>query len=349
MILPILGLILSLVSFLIFKVIKMSENSPSLQVEIPPFSYQNLDLYFSTLNGIKAAFGLDNKQFFTRVFLTLPKEIQFRAQHLLYEENNTATEIPSEISPLPIDHLVKLREIIDAHFTLPIEDRIKMVVAGEKTLGNRKPSDYLRYIRETIGGAEVRKYEPLVKAAFLDALPENIATTVKIVAPDKNIDEIAVAADRVLPFNKSSTVAQVSIQSESNTADLEELKQKINALNIQKSTDFAQMTSQLQTQLLQMHEQQAQMDRMVEELKNSLETMRASYVEGSKSTASSMSMTHQEYAPRNFEGNRRLPASLCWYHARFGQEALRCSPGCKYFNQVRSNKWFSSGNAGGLR
>ena len=326
----------------------MSVNSGSLRVAIPSFSPENPDLYFSTLSGIKAAFNLDSKQLFAQVFLTLPREIQIRAQHLL-----TATDsVPSGANALPethIDHLVKLRDIIDKHFTLPIEDRIKKVVSGDKTLGDRKPSEYLRHIREIIGSKEVEKYEALVKSAFLDALPEHIAATVKIVAADKNIDEIAVQADRVWPFKKSPTIAQVTVPQEPSVTELESLNQKINALNIQKSMDYTHMFNQLQTQMLQMQEQLAQTDRMVKDLQNSIERMRTTGTEGFGPNTWAPSRPQQAYVPRSFEGSNQSPSDLCYYHQRFGQEAARCSPECRYFRQFRNNQGPKRGNANRLR
>ena len=113
----------------------------------------------------------------------------------------------------------KLRKIVDNIYNRSPEERFKKLLQST-SLGDMRPTEYLRYIRE-LQGDDADCNSALIRTFFIQSLPKSIAPLVTLMSENSDLDTIAKAADKCVSFCGASQRVVPTISSiESPTLDL---------------------------------------------------------------------------------------------------------------------------------
>ena len=186
-------------------------------VKLPPFNPESPELFFLLSEATLKTAGITNpEQIFLYILIELPSKVQLNCKHLIAEQSS--------------DKLQKLRNIVDHLYNRSPEKRLKKLL-NTTSLGDMRPSEYLRYIRE-LQGEDVDSNSALIRTFFIQSLPKNIAPLVTLMSESSDLDTIAKAADKCVAFcssgPKPNTVA--SMENTSIDLKLDLLTEQINSM-----------------------------------------------------------------------------------------------------------------------
>ena len=184
---------------------------------------------------------------------------------------------------------------------------------SEMELGDQKPSQLLRRMRDLAG---TKVSDEALKFLWAGHLPTAVRT-VLAVSDRHKLEDLAVIADSVLESARSSTqlqeIAQVSHPAtpQAMQATISELTLKISEM----CTTVSQMSAELAA---------------IREVKH-----RSTQHSYDQTPRRNRSYSRESYdRQRNYSRNRPQPGEPtheCYYHDRFGNNARKCSHGCKHF------------------
>ncbi|XP_025836388.1 uncharacterized protein LOC112906452 [Agrilus planipennis] len=195
------------------------------------------------------------------------------------------------LSPPSHEPYKKLKEELIKRLSSSQEERTRRLLEHE-AIGDRKPSQFLRHLRD-LGGSAVS--ESVVRTLWLGRLPSSLQA---ILATQKNssLDQVADLADAVHEATKITTPCIAETQSPS--------------LEAQVQIQLAQLTLHLREELASIRQEvSAIRDNRPPE----------SHRPRSRSTS------------RRRSRSREPPASgVCWYHWQFGNRANKCKHPCNF-------------------
>ena len=281
------------------------------RISYPIFEEDNIDLYFLIINNIKAVHGVTEKEIFLNVFSNLPMRVQNLCRHLLSE--------------MPEDPMTQLKQIVDENLRLPLEDRIKKLLTNN-SLGDRRPSEYLRAMKDLIGEKDAQKYAGLIKNQFLEVLPPAVAPFVNLLAQNVSVEDLAKAADKC--NLRQPMIAQIHQSNSELEGKMEQLTAQVCRLAV---TNNDQQLMETQRQMNELRQELATTNRLVRDLQERVnnwpncDTYRN--FERSKS--------RDTYDTRNTNYGRNN--YVCYYHRKWGTAATRCSEGCKNYGDFSGN------------
>lgn len=193
---------------------------------------------------------------------------------------------------------VGIKKLLIQRHSLSEEQRIEKLLSSER-LGDRRPSEFYRSLK-LLAGVSGSISDTLIRSLWLKRLPQVINIAL-ISLGDKDITEVMDLADKIHEATQNSQVSAVASTS-SNTLHLEN-----------EILELKKIVSQM-----------ALKDR-------------------SRSHSRSSSSDHS-FRPRvSFRSNssQRSPSrtnnKLCWYHFRYGNNAVKCCKPCGFISQDKSN------------
>ncbi|CAN7939895.1 unnamed protein product, partial [Ixodes pacificus] len=152
---------------------------------------------------------------------------QVEAQFQLHHITSQATKYLHVVSSLPAEVADELEDILAAKPTSNQYGNLKAAILARKTasersrlqhllnmeeLGDQRPSQLLRRMREFLGDATSDADISLLRELFLQRLPNNMVV-VLAAAEDMPLERLADLADRVAEYSTPPVVAATSFQS----------------------------------------------------------------------------------------------------------------------------------------
>lgn len=224
---------------------------------------------------------------------------QTKFHHVIAALNPTeAAEVRDIILSPPADQpFDRLKLELVRRTTLSEQKRLQQLLTAED-LGDRKPSQLLRGMRQLLGEKASTVDDSLLRQLFLQRLPANVCM-VLAGAGDMTLDDLAALADRVME------VASPSISAIDSSVQAFPAANEVK--NLVSFTEFRALRDEVQR------------------IAQALATLEKPRPRRPRSFS----------RPR---GSSRAPEStgVCWYHHRFGDNATKCVPPCAQQGNTRA-------------
>ena len=240
--------------------------------------------------------------------------------------NIAANEIPEPFASDLRDVLIgvpasdpydKLRDAILSRFSESRSQRVRRLLAGE-TLGDRKPSQFLRHLQHLLGDDAGQGEQELLRELFLQRMPE--ATRLVLSACEANVDisTLACMADRMHDCAYFP----------------------VHAAAKQSKSTFDHAAGASAADISRLHETIHRLEQRVSALTDELHHMKVTYhsslppaksVASSEHSSRSKDRSGPKYSRRSPSRSRTLTNGQCYYHDRYGESAHSCYAGCKHF------------------
>jgi len=191
-------------------------------------------------------------------------------------------------SPPAVEPYDVLKDAIINAFMETKTLRLRQILEG-LTIGDRKPSEFLREINRQKGSIEIG--DDVLRELFLKRLPSSVQAMLAT-QTTLSLDKLAELADSIMEVMPSSSVSAVT-------------------------------TSPLENILLQ---RLAKMENDMKELKEQL-LQNNRYRSSSRSRRFDRSSSRNRYNSRSQSRNRNS-FTTCWYHRKFGDKATKCTSPC---------------------
>lgn len=241
--------------------------------------------------------------------------IQAEAQFNLAKVTVSRTKFDHIVSVLPHEIIAEVRDVIISSISAskPYEDlkeallqrtasserdRLHQLMCKEE-LGDRKPTQMLRQMQQSLGVQAPSFDKAMFRELFLQKLPTSVQKVLATVDNATAIEKLAETADRVVEIEPTSSVSSLQGVSEDRITKLEQ--------------------------------QIAQLSTKIEKLFKNRSFSR----HPRSSQRSQQQSTHNPPSDRSQSTNRRRSGSppkpeFCYYHNRFGNNARKCMPPCKF-------------------
>lgn len=219
---------------------------------------------------------------------------------------NVLTQVSSLVENPPENNKYDaLKNQLISVFADSEQRRIKTLLSGLQ-LGTRKPSHLLNEQRQIAGNLIS---DQMLKSLWISQLPQHVQAVV--VAAPGSLDDLASIADKILDMVPDGQYAASVSHSPTSSSS----KQVTRQPQLPSKEPATQNLSRLEAQI-------AELAMQVKELRSSRDHTRYP------------SNQFRNQRRRSSQSNSRKRSDICWYHYRFGQEARKCNPPCKF---VRGN------------
>lgn len=276
---------------------------------LPPFTGENVQHWLKLCDFTFKTYKITDKdRIVYLLYRALPSEMQLDMASILESEDANKHKIFK-------DMIIKGTEI-------PVQRRLESLLS-EAELGDRKPSAFLRHLRQLSGSSDCDA--KLLRTIFLNRLPGTIS---QILAPMSNesLDAIAKAADQIyeyIPKSRSVNVCEPSMSSQQ-TLDLSKLSSTVSSVE-QSSRALLNSTSSMADAISSL---QSQLNALQNNFSSSLASINSqiSSLQSAVNRVSSRSKSRVTYRSNN-------PVNLnqyCFYHSKFGTNATKCSQPCSW-------------------
>ena len=302
-------------------------NVSSAAIKWPTFSPDSPDLFFLLIEASLRQMGItDPEQVFLSTLMQLPHKVQLNAKHLV-NENST-------------DKMSKLRAIVDGLYSLSSEERLKKLL-NSTSLGDMKPTEYLRHIRE-LQGVECDKNSALIRTYFVQSLPKNIAPLVHLMCDSQDLDGIAAAAEKCVNFcaldSRNGSISNI-VENRSLDNKIDYLTEHINALRMDASSkppidslqlDFQNFKSSVNSKFETISAQISTLNSQIQNLTQQFYQFQSNSNRFSRNRQRSRSFNRSPVPNGNSSTQR-------YYHTKFGDRAHKCIPPCSYTGNSQGN------------
>ena len=289
--------------------------TPVNALKLPNFTPANPDLFFLLIEATLKQQGItDQEQVFLLSLMQLPERVQIQAKGLVNDSNVT-------------NKLQKLKDIVDGIYNLTAEERLKKLLSS-KSLGDMKPSEYLRHIRE-LQGTNSDPNSSLIRMYFIESLPSTIAPFVHMMLESHDLDSIAKMADKSANFGASRNKTAASTEVCSIDQKIDSIHEQISSLKFSKPTENVERTKILVDNL------RTETDRKIENLASHFSTLTAQV---NNIQQMLFQMQTNTFNPANRRSRSRSNSAssfsnnqdLCYYHGKFKERAHKCTPPCSF-------------------
>ena len=250
----------------------------AVNLKLPPFWPADPDVWFAQVEA----------QFSTRGITSQRTKYDYVVASLSPEFAADVRDLILNVPDRPYDTLK--RALMER--TCPPEQRRLQRLLHATELGDRKPSQLLRHMRQLLGNSVTDADRPLLRELFLQRLPPTVRMVLASNAADTSLEDIAQLADRIMD------VAPPTVAALTPTCSAQD---EVKALR----TEIDQL----------------------KELVTSL---------------ASRPPRQRSPSPRRTRRLTPPPSSpnmgLCWYHARFGDRARKCTSPCTYAENFRAGR-----------
>ncbi|KAH8027785.1 hypothetical protein HPB51_009667 [Rhipicephalus microplus] len=198
-------------------------------------------------------------------------------------------------SPHPSHPYDTLKAAIISRKSESEHSRLQQLIAATE-LGDCRPSQLLRRMRQLLGGPSAPQKEKLLRELFLRRLPQSMVS-VLVAAGDVPVDTLAEMADRVADYSWAHSLNAVTTLPPATAAHpaLASIENRLDAL-VRRLDDFVPAHRRPSSRF-QMHSRSSTPPRSPE--------------------------LRPPDAPRDVSSS-----TVCWYHRRFGASAPKCTRPC---------------------
>lgn len=258
-------------------------------IRVPPFWPEKPSVWFAQL---EAQFALANITTDQTKFYTVTGNL----------EPHIAEHVDDIIqNPPAINKYEKLKAELIKRLSVSQAKKVQALLSHEQ-LGDRKPSAFLRHLKD-LAGQNIP--DEFIRNVWTNRLPGNIQPLI-ISQSSMTLEDLADLADRVAEIVPMNPVIQVASTSAAGSE-----------LDVMRS-ELAEVTRKLDRLAVQIERNSRKPDRSTNTWKPR-----------PRSRSRSMSRAR----PYRTEGGRRL----CWYHCTFKEKAQRCSPPCDFSSENHNN------------
>ena len=185
------------------------------------------------------------------------------------------------------------------------EQRRLQLLLTEEELGDRKPSQLLRKMRQLLGGHKLE--DGILKQLFLQRLPANVQLILSTASTALTNEQLAELADRVMAV-PIPTVQAAQAQALPPDTTIADLKQEILRLTEQVSSLHRRLRSRSRSR------------------------GRSAQSQSAKSSGQGGAGT-----PTSPKADDAAESELCWYHDRWGANAHKCRAPCSYSGNAQTS------------
>ena len=259
----------------------------AVSLKLPPFWPNDPALWFAQIEA----------QFVTRGITAQDTKFSYVVSSL---QPDIAQEVRDFIiTPPAQERYDKLKSELIKRTSQSEQKRLHQLLIAEE-LGDRKPSQLLRRMRQLLGDSKLE--DTILKQLWLQRLPSNVKAILASTSDSVTLDQLANLADKILEVTASSSIAQVSTPTLTSPTPLQSTSPNVSD-DIQRLTaQVAKLTTQVKTLTSQLQQRGRSKDR------------------------------DSKDGQRNFHRSRSNSRnrSECWYHRRFGAAAHKCVHPCTY-------------------
>lgn len=267
----------------------------AMQIKLPPFWTSSPETWFIQA---EAQFNIgriqkDSSKFYY-VIASLPQDVADSIHDILQ-------------NPPEINQYDAIKKILIERHSLSIEKRIKKLISDEQ-LGDRKPSEFYRYLKQ-LAGSEGTVGDELVRKIWVSRLPHlvNVALIPNETLPIEKILSIADQVFDAMQISSISSVTRTAVPSRS--VRLSSPSQVMEPSDAQ-SNRFDRIETQI-----------AELSRVVASMSHN------------RSRSHYRNFRRQDSRSRS-RGRSPSRSRHCWYHRRFGANATKCVSPCQYNTQA---------------
>ena len=176
--------------------------------------------------------------------------------------------------------------------TSETEQRRLQQLLTEEELGDRKPTQLLRRMKQLLGDRVLE--DSILRQLFVQRMPTNVQQILASSSSSLTITQVAELADRILAVASPTYVHALSAPT-SNATSIQRLQEEVQRL-----------TSQVNSLSLQLRERSRSRNRST----------------SANRSKKNSSRSNSPAPPSNDNGE-------CWYHQNYGDNARRCRPPCR--------------------
>ena len=298
-----------------------SASRPYAAFRLPPFSADDMGLWLAQVDCACRVAGIkDDEVKFDLVAANLPQSVALQVRDVVTAKPRSYKSLTSALQ----DRLAQNRTA-----------RLTSLLRHQQ-LGDQQPSQLLRNMRTELGRAgDGQQDVELLRMLFLQRLPPSVRAALSLLSEDTPLDQLATAADRYLD---ASAVAAGPLGVAAVTASAPPSPAAAAAA----AAVPAVATSAQEGVLTAMQGMIASLTAAVSRLESAVTSQdhraprHGSPRRGSECTCGHRDSSGQGRARAGrsrFQSrgqHRETQDGLCYYHARFGEDAHRCRPPCTW-------------------
>lgn len=268
------------------KKLKKRKNIEPIGIRLPPFWHKSISTWFAQV------------------------EAQFKVSRIISDTtklNYVIAALPQDVAESIIDILdnppennsyANLKETLISRHSVSAERKIKQLISDEE-MGDRKPSEFYRYLGQLAGPVSSAKDDEFIKKLWLGRLPHLINIAL-IPQSEKTISILLQTADKLWDAMQANNVAVHSISEYSHAGTSSQHDEKIKKIK--------------------------KLELEIDELKQQMSKMRFS---NRASRSPFRGYPRNQSRSRSLSRKRFNPTgSLCWYHFKYGNNARKCTAPC---------------------
>lgn len=272
---------------------------------MPPFTGENISHWLNLCNYAFKVYKISADQQIYLLYRSLPSEMQLELSSILDSDG---------------DKMKLLKEGIIKATDLPAQRRLEKLL-NEAELGDRKPSAFLRHLRQLAGPDETNA--KLLRSIFLSRLPKTIS---QILAPmsNKPLDDLAEYADQIYEYMpQSRSLNSCELSSSFSSPDVFNLNKTVSSID-QTSQSLLSVSKALSNSLADFQSQFVAMQNSISSGISNLQSQ-MSMLQSRLNRDQSRSRSRTQ-----FNRSSNVNSNLCYYHSKFGNKATKCTQPCTW-------------------
>ena len=263
-----------------------TETITSVSLKLPPFWPSDPSIWFAQVEAQFQTRNITSQPTkYHHVISVLPPEIAQEIRDIL-------------LNPPTSQQYDYLKSELIKRTSVSERKRLHQLLVAEE-LGDRKPTQLLRKMRQLLGNAELE--ERILRQLFLKRLPTNVQPILVSSVDTISLDQLATLADKILDVTSSSPLLSPLSATATPSVSTIDLQEQISQLTFAVQALQSQVSSRGRSPY-----------------------RRSSFSSGSR-------------RPSRSSSRSRHPNSECWYHWRFGVNARKCQSPCSFRSSSLGN------------